>query len=130
MTMILPETSSKSTMVTKQSRMPTFKISNFTNPVRRTLSVENVMKLCECSVVRSKLNQTPFSDCKSVMPWDGRETGRGTSVWVWSVTSRCEHPDDFSDGQRVSVWMRKSQRSVTVVDVVRPGSQCTEFAVK
>ena len=64
------------------------------------------------------------------MPVDGREIGRGTLICVWSVTSRCEHPDDFSDGQRVTVWLKKSQRSVTTVEVVRPGSQYMELAVK
>jgi len=64
------------------------------------------------------------------MPVDGREAGRDTLMCVWSVTSRCEHPDDFSEGRKVTVWLRKSQRSVMTVGVVRPGSQFTELAVK
>jgi len=59
------------------------------------------------------------------VPWYGTEIGREVLIYVWSVTSRWEDPDDFPDGQRVTVWLRKSQRSVTTVVAVRPGSQRT-----
>jgi hypothetical protein len=128
---ILPETSSKSTKGTTLPRMPTFKPSNLTKPVRRTSSVENVTKSYELRSVNSPdLNHIPFWDFKSVVPGYGAEIGLRMLTYAWSVTSRCEDPGDFSDGQRVTLWLTKSERNVMTVDAVRPGSQCTELAVE
>ena len=108
---ILPETSSKSTIGTTPfqhtlPRMPTFEPSNLTNPVRWTSSVENVTKSCDLHSVNSTaLNHIPFWDFKSVVPWYGAGIGLWMLTYVWSVTSRCEDPAGFSDGQRVTLWL-------------------------
>ena len=128
---ILPETSSKSTKGTTLPHMPTFKPSSLTKPVRWTSSVENVTKSCELRSVNSPdLNHIPFWDFKSVVPGYGVEIGLRILTYTWSVTSRCEDPGDFSDEQRMTLWLTKSERNVMTVDAVRPGSQYTELAIE
>jgi len=46
------------------------------------------------------------------------------------MTSRCEDPDDFSDGRRVTTWLTMSWRNVITIGVVQLGSQRTDVAVK